>query len=85
MSLPVCSSSQASMVSTSSSQLPLGGFHALDLALAGGVLSAGCFPFFFARLELPDGAAPDDGRPRFLVFLASCACSMSSSREPVSR
>lgn len=69
-----------STVSTSSSQLPLGGFHSTALAVAGGVESAG-WPFLRERFSA--GVAELDSRPRFLPLSALLVCSKIFSRPPM--
>lgn len=85
MSEPEVSSSQASILSTSSSQLPLGKVQALLLAAVAvteGVDSAG-WPFRLDFLLVAGGVVDDvEGRPRFLVVLALDFSSNSFSRPP---
>lgn len=80
MSRPLPSSSQASIVSISSSQDPAGGFHLSDVA--GGVDSLGCVPFLLERFVLAD-AAVLEVRLRFLPLAASCVSSNIFSRPPM--
>lgn len=81
MNVPFSSSWHMSTVSTSSSQLPLGGFHSTALdAVAGGVESAG---WTFLRERFSAGVAELDCRPRFLPFSALLVCSKIFSRPPM--
>lgn len=60
--------SHASIPTTSSSQLPVGGLNSVSLTPAGGVDDAGWLPFFrpfFARVPLMADAAPVPARPLF--------------------
>lgn len=82
---PDSSSSQASIDSTSSSQLPLGSVQAFAFASftdAGGVDSAG-WPLRLPLLLLAGGVDDEAlGRPRFFVVLALVFSSNSASRPP---
>lgn len=80
MSRPLPSSSQASMVSISSSHDPAGGLHLSDVA--GGADSLGCVPFLLERFVLA-ACAVLVVRLRFLPLAASCVCSNIFSRPPI--
>lgn len=80
-SLPLPSSSQASMDSMSSSQDPAGGLHFLDVA--GGLVSAGWRPFFRDRFAIAAAGAPLDALPRFFPRAAFSDSSKILSRPPM--